>query len=87
MRKTYSERNPFRRWIKRLISKLSLKQWIRHWIESAPFRQKKRPVIIAISHMVKEDMVSYYGLAEEDIRIVYNGVDPDSEEFKKWLGL
>jgi UDP-glucose:(heptosyl)LPS alpha-1,3-glucosyltransferase len=75
MRKTYSERNPFRRWIKRLIIKLSLKQWVRHWIESAPFRQEKRPVIIAISHMVKEDMVSYYGLAEEDIRIVYNGVN------------
>lgn len=77
MRKTYSERNPFRRWIKRVIIKLSLKQWVRHWIESAPFRQKKRPVIIAISHMVKEDMVSYYSLAEEDIRIVYNGVDPE----------
>jgi len=77
MRKTYSERNPFRRWIKKVIIKLSLKQWVRHWIESAPFRQKKRPVIIAISHMVKEDMVSYYSLAEEDIRIVYNGVDPE----------
>ena len=75
MRKTDSERNPLRRWIKRLIIKLSLKQWVRHWIESAPLRQKKRPVIIAISHMVKDDMASYYGLAEEDIRIIYNGVD------------
>jgi UDP-glucose:(heptosyl)LPS alpha-1,3-glucosyltransferase len=75
MRKTYSERNPLRRWIKKLIIKLSLKQWVRHWIESAPFRQIKRPVIIAISDMVKEDMISYYGVAEEDIRVIYNGVD------------
>ena len=37
----------------------SPKYHVRSWIESAPFRMKQRPVIIAISEMVRQDMANY----------------------------
>ena len=43
-RKTYSENNTVRRLLKRLLITLSAKQWVRHWIESSPFRLYPRPV-------------------------------------------
>ena len=74
-RKVYSEKNKIKRAIKRLIIILSLKQWVRAWIESAPFRLYPRPKIVAISQMIKKDMVSFFKVDEKEIDIVYNGVD------------
>jgi UDP-glucose:(heptosyl)LPS alpha-1,3-glucosyltransferase len=54
---------------------LSLKQWTRHWIESAPFRMPPRPRIIAISRMIRDDMVRSYGIDSRHVELVYNGVD------------
>lgn len=76
-RKVYSEINPFVRFIKRLLIPLSLKHYVRHWIESAPFRMARLPRIVAISDMVRDDYVAYYGIAPEKIDLVYNGVDPE----------
>jgi UDP-glucose:(heptosyl)LPS alpha-1,3-glucosyltransferase len=74
-RKMYSEKNLVRRLIKRLLVIASLKQWVRAWIESAPFRCNLRPRIVAISDMIKEDMASFHRITGEDIQVVYNGVD------------
>jgi UDP-glucose:(heptosyl)LPS alpha-1,3-glucosyltransferase len=54
---------------------LSLKQWISGWIEDAPYKKAKFAKIIAISEMVKKDMIRWYQIPEERITVVYNGVD------------
>ncbi|MFC1811250.1 glycosyltransferase family 4 protein [Thermodesulfobacteriota bacterium] len=74
-RKVYAENNKIRRAIKRVIIAISLKQWMRNWIESTAFKQKKRPKIVAISQMIKEDMELFFNVNPEEIEIVYNGVD------------
>jgi UDP-glucose:(heptosyl)LPS alpha-1,3-glucosyltransferase len=74
-RKVYSEKGIVSRLIKRLVIVLSLKQWARAWIESAPFRLAPRPRIVAISQMIKKDMGSFYRVKSEGIEVVYNGVD------------
>lgn len=55
----------------------SLKQWVSGWIEDAPYKKKKIPKIIAISDMVKKDVILWYGVPEERITVVYNGVDTE----------
>jgi UDP-glucose:(heptosyl)LPS alpha-1,3-glucosyltransferase len=74
-RRIYAEKSEIKRAIKRLIILLSLKQWARAWIESAPFRLYPRPIIVAISQMIKNDMSSFFRVNEADIKVVYNGVD------------
>lgn len=76
-RKVYAERSRILRLIKRLLIFLSVKDKVRHWIESAPFRLSSRPKIIAISQMVREDMASFYGISEKEIGLIYNGVDTE----------
>ncbi len=74
-RKIYSEKSKAKRTIKQLIILLSMKQWVRAWIESAPFRLNPRPKIVAISQMIKEDMMSFFKVKDSEIEVVYNGVD------------
>jgi UDP-glucose:(heptosyl)LPS alpha-1,3-glucosyltransferase len=74
-RRIYSEKSEIKRAIKRLVVLLSLKQWTRALIESAPFRLDPRPRIVAISQMIKKDMSSYFKVKSADIKVVYNGVD------------
>jgi UDP-glucose:(heptosyl)LPS alpha-1,3-glucosyltransferase len=76
MRKLHAEKSFVRRLANRFLIWFSLKQWIRHWIESAPFRMKPLPRIIAISQMIKEDMERFYGVNGRQIEVIYNGVDP-----------
>jgi len=74
-RKISAVGNPIIRAIK-LVSALSLPKYhVRAWIESAPFRMTRRPAIVAISQMVREDMSKYFRVPEDDIILVYNGVD------------
>jgi len=74
-RKVYSEKNAFLRIIKRIFILLSVKYWTRAWIEAAPFRIKPRPIIIAIAHMIKDDMELFFHAKPGEIKIIYNGVD------------
>ena len=76
-RKVYAETSKILRLIKRLLIFLSVKDKVRHWIESAPFRLNPRPKIIAISQMVRSDMASFYGINEKEIELIYNGVDTE----------
>ena len=61
--------------IKFLGRVLSPKQWVSGWIEDAPYKGKSLPHIIAISDMVKRDMMEWYKIPEDRIEVVYNGVD------------
>lgn len=74
-RKVFAERNAMLRLLKRILIAISVKDKVRHWIESAPFRMEPRPRIIAISQMVREDMASFYRANTEEIELIYNGID------------
>ena len=63
-------------WILRFLGRiLSPAQWVSGWIEGAPCRQKEPPRVIAISDMVKEDIIRWYAIPEEKMTVIYNGVD------------
>jgi UDP-glucose:(heptosyl)LPS alpha-1,3-glucosyltransferase len=74
-RKLHAESKPILRLLKRVLIALSVKDKVRHWIESAPFRTEPRPRIIAISSMVREDMAAFYRIDQEEIDLIYNGID------------
>ncbi len=67
--------NPFVWVIKFLGRILSPKQWVSGWVEDAPYRGKRPRAVIAISDMVKQDMMRWYQVPEGQIHVVYNGVD------------
>ncbi len=75
MRKLQAVSNPLLRFLKKLILFATPKYHVRAWIESAAFRMKQRPVIIAISEMVRQDMARHFGIDSGEIRLVYNGID------------
>jgi len=55
----------------------NLKQWVNGWVEDSPYRKRDLSNIIAISDMVKRDMMRWYRLPEDRVTVVYNGVDID----------
>jgi UDP-glucose:(heptosyl)LPS alpha-1,3-glucosyltransferase len=63
-------------WVTKFLGRvLSLKQWTQGYIENAPYRGNDRCRIVAISDMVKQDVMHWYGIPEDRIAVVYNGVD------------
>jgi UDP-glucose:(heptosyl)LPS alpha-1,3-glucosyltransferase len=68
-------RNPMFRTVKLLGRIFSPKQWVSGWIENAPYRSNPLPRIVAISDMVKQDMMRWYRIPSERIAVIYNGVD------------
>jgi len=69
--------SPLVRTAKFLGRVFSLKQWISGWIEDASYRRGGPLKIIAISEMVKQDMIRWYKIPAERVTVVYNGVDTD----------
>ncbi|MBN1255770.1 MAG: glycosyltransferase family 4 protein [Deltaproteobacteria bacterium] len=66
---------------------LSPKQWIEGIVEDAPYRTGVKQ-IVAISEMVKRDIVDYYGIPEKKVVVIYNGVDteyfhPRNKKYRK----
>ncbi len=65
-------------WFVKFVGRiLSPKQWVNGWIENSPYRKRKLPDIVAISDMVKKDMIRWYRIPEGRVTVVYNGVDID----------
>jgi UDP-glucose:(heptosyl)LPS alpha-1,3-glucosyltransferase len=65
-------------WMIKLLGRIfSLKQWVNGWIEDAPYQARRLRTVIAISDMVKRDIMRWYRIPEERIQVVYNGVDID----------
>jgi len=75
LRKIRAETSPLVRFIKTILTFISPKSLARRWIESAPFREKPMPDIIAISDMVRNDICKQYNLKKSEIQLVYNGVN------------
>jgi UDP-glucose:(heptosyl)LPS alpha-1,3-glucosyltransferase len=67
---------PWFLWNVRLLGRaLSVKQWVSGYIEDAPYKAKRRPRIIAISDMVRQDIIRWYRIPSDEIAVVYNGVN------------
>lgn len=75
LRKIQAISNPVLRWLKYLTVFAAPKYYARAWIESAAFRLNPKPVVVAISDMVRHDMEAHFGIDSEEIRLVYNGID------------
>ena len=82
--------------IKFLGRALNPKQWVNGWIENSPYRRERCLTFVAISDMVKRDMLRWYPLSEDRVTVVYNGVDLDRfhprnrqyrEEIRKRYGI
>ncbi|MBU0480483.1 MAG: glycosyltransferase family 4 protein [Proteobacteria bacterium] len=76
-RKCFSIENPLLRLLKRFFILLSMKDKMRNWIESSPFRLSLRPRIIAISQMVIDDFATAFKVPSSEVDLVYNGIDLD----------
>jgi len=76
IRKLRAVRNPVARFIKGLAAFLTPKYYARAWIEAAAFRTRPRPIIVAIADMVRRDMAEHFNMKADEIRLVYNGIDP-----------
>lgn len=72
--------DPKERAVKAFLLRNSLNQRVQRYIEESPIRKRKYSRIIAISDMLKGQMSAHYGLKEDVIDVVYNGVD--TERFK-----
>lgn len=68
-------RKPFPWAFKLLGRALSTKQWVKGWIEDYPYARAKK--VVAISEMVRRDIIDYYGISEEQVVTIYNGVDTE----------
>ncbi len=88
--------NPILWTIKFLGRIFSPKQWIGGWIEDTPYKRKNFSKVIAISDMVKQDIIRWYGIPENQIEVIYNGVDTERfhprnrqyrEEIRKRYGI
>ncbi len=63
-------------WVVKFLGRvLSPKQWVQGYIEDAPYRKDRVHKIVAISDMVKQDMIRWYPIPGKRIAVVYNGVD------------
>jgi UDP-glucose:(heptosyl)LPS alpha-1,3-glucosyltransferase len=69
--------DPRERCVKAALLRNSLNQRVQRWVEEYPIRRGEYSRIIAISDMVKGHMKEHYGLEDDKIDIVYNGVDTD----------
>lgn len=69
--------DPKERRIKAALLRNSLNQRIQRWVEEYPIRKRQYSRIVAISSMVKGHMIEHYGLEDDKIDIVYNGVDTE----------
>jgi UDP-glucose:(heptosyl)LPS alpha-1,3-glucosyltransferase len=74
-RKLAAVRNPLLRLFRNLSTRVLPKHAVRRWVESAPFRMSPRPLIVAISDLVANDMESYFHVPRSEMRLVYNGID------------
>ncbi len=64
-------------WLIKFVGRvLSPKQWVQGYIDGAPYRRNYKK-IIAISDMVKEDLMGWYCIPVDRIVVIYNGVDTE----------
>ncbi|MDR4503503.1 MAG: glycosyltransferase family 4 protein [Candidatus Scalindua sp.] len=70
-----SIRNPFYRSLKQVTRFFSLRQNFILWLDKKQYTDEKISRIIAISDMIKNDMIHYHHVDPQKITVIYNGVD------------
>ena len=66
---------PFYRFLKHITSFFSLRQNFILWLDRKQYTGKGVSRIIAISDMIKNDIIKYHNIDPQKIKVVYNGVD------------
>ena len=69
-------RTPFVRWAASIIKSLDLAHWSFARLEQQQYLGPNRPVVIAISDMVRRHFQMYYGIDPEELRLVHAAIDP-----------
>jgi len=67
--------SPALRRLKRAFDWINPRTRMQLWIERRQYEADPPPEVIAISKMVRSDMREFYGVADEHLHLVYNGVD------------
>jgi UDP-glucose:(heptosyl)LPS alpha-1,3-glucosyltransferase len=67
--------NPRERQLKAFLLKSSLNQKTQQWIAEYPIKKHRYQRIVAISDMIKKQMMDHYKISENSVDVVYNGVD------------
>lgn len=66
--------NSFMRYIKFLFWTISLRQFLIKRIERNIFKQRDL-IVVAVSKMIKRDILSFYDFPEDQIKVIFNAVD------------
>jgi UDP-glucose:(heptosyl)LPS alpha-1,3-glucosyltransferase len=66
---------PFYRFLKYITRFFSLRQNFILWVDRRQYTRKGVSRIIAISDMIKNDIIKRYNIDHQKIKVVYNGVD------------
>jgi UDP-glucose:(heptosyl)LPS alpha-1,3-glucosyltransferase len=66
---------PFYRFLRHITRFLSLRQNFILWLDRKQYTSKGVSRIIAISDMIKNDIIKYHNIDPQKIKVVYNGVD------------
>jgi len=84
-------------WLIKFLGRVfSPKQWVSGLIEYIAYKDKNYYKVIAISDMIKEDMIYWYKIPKEKIIVDYNGIDIEHfhprnfkyrEEIRKQYGI
>jgi UDP-glucose:(heptosyl)LPS alpha-1,3-glucosyltransferase len=69
-------RGPWLRGLARLAKGLDLASWSFARLERRQYAGSSRPLVIAISDMVRQHFEHYYGLGPKDVRVVRCAIDP-----------
>jgi UDP-glucose:(heptosyl)LPS alpha-1,3-glucosyltransferase len=64
------------RFAARLAKRLDLAHWSYRALERRQYQGARRPLIVAISHMVSRHFQKHHGIAAEELRVVHCGIDP-----------
>jgi UDP-glucose:(heptosyl)LPS alpha-1,3-glucosyltransferase len=70
-------RNPFARTLARVAKALDLAHWSYLALERRQFLVAKRPLVVAISHMVRRHFRKHYAIPANELRVVHCGIDPN----------
>lgn len=71
-------RSPLHRSVKRFRDRLNLKYRVLLRLERALVSREPPPIIVAISRYVARQFRKHYGVDASRVRLVFNGVDPDT---------
>lgn len=76
-------RSALRRQAKRIASSLNPKHRVLARLERMLVGRRPPPIVVAISRYVAEQFREHYGLADDRIRVVFNGVEPDGADVRQ----